>query len=258
MTQFYTYTYFDPITDVPFYVGKGQEDRYKAHMRFEGPNKHLHNKIKKILREDHQEPLIEIYNMVSEQDALDYEVFLIQFYGRKDLKLGPLLNLTDGGEGLTGWTDERRKAQSDRMRGQKYMLGHHHTEKVKQAQRELMIGNQYGSGNKGHIPWGKGLKGDPRFDWSEERKQHHSALMSEHNPSQTQAWKDTCRDTWINKTPEEMAAFSQKLSNLLRGKPKKDTTKMGQYVRMFWTCSTCGAKGQSESTQFRHQFECSK
>ena len=40
-----------------------------------------------------------LYNNISNQEAIDVEKYLIKFYGRKDLKLGELVNQTDGGEG---------------------------------------------------------------------------------------------------------------------------------------------------------------
>ena len=41
-----------------------------------------------------------IYKNLSKEDACELEMFLIKEYGRKDLGLGNLVNMTDGGEGL--------------------------------------------------------------------------------------------------------------------------------------------------------------
>jgi hypothetical protein len=40
-----------------------------------------------------------LYNNLTWEDACELESFLIKLYGRKDLKTGSLVNLTDGGEG---------------------------------------------------------------------------------------------------------------------------------------------------------------
>ena len=44
-----------------------------------------------------------IYNNLTNESAKELEIFLINLYGRRDLKTGSLVNLTDGGEGITGF-----------------------------------------------------------------------------------------------------------------------------------------------------------
>lgn len=53
------------------------------------------------------------------EDACELEMFLISEYGRKDLGLGPLVNMTDGGEGSLGFkhSEETKKKQSKFMKG---------------------------------------------------------------------------------------------------------------------------------------------
>jgi NUMOD3 motif len=58
---------------------------------------------------------------------------LVEYYGRKDKKLGPLINHTDGGDGSTGLRV---------------------TEENKEKARRLMTGNSYCSGKE---PWNKGM-----------------------------------------------------------------------------------------------------
>jgi hypothetical protein len=41
---------------------------------------------------------------LTESDAIRSEIRLIQHFGRRDLQFGPLLNITDGGEGTIGYT----------------------------------------------------------------------------------------------------------------------------------------------------------
>ena len=43
-----------------------------------------------------------IYNNISNEEAKELEEFLISLYGRKDLGLGTLVNLTNGGDGSPG------------------------------------------------------------------------------------------------------------------------------------------------------------
>ena len=118
MSSFYTYCYLDPrkpgdynygsyhFDYEPFYIGKGKGDRIKVHLREDANssyNPHKVRKIQKIIKETGNNPIIyKLNENLEEQEAHSKEVELIKFIGRNDLKLGPLLNLTDGGEGSSG------------------------------------------------------------------------------------------------------------------------------------------------------------
>lgn len=125
--MFFVYCYYNPLKmennqPQPFYVGKGKNKRYLAHM-FEsslvrGPNKHKANTIKSILVAG-QQPIIEILSThENEEDAFIAERRAISQIGRADLGLGPLTNMTDGGEGTSNkvFTPEYRKKLSDGTR----------------------------------------------------------------------------------------------------------------------------------------------
>ena len=60
------------------------------------------NKIKKILNENLEPIILKVEENLNEQEALDLEIWLIWAIGRSDLKLGPLTNHTDGGDGVSG------------------------------------------------------------------------------------------------------------------------------------------------------------
>lgn len=77
-----------------FYVGMGEQDRaYSTHSR----NKWWTNVYKK-----HDRVVDIVAKDLSIDDAYELEVFLISEIGRKDLGLGNLVNLDDGGKGATG------------------------------------------------------------------------------------------------------------------------------------------------------------
>jgi hypothetical protein len=63
----------------------------------------------------------------------DKEKEYIKFYGRRDLELGTLCNLTDGGEGAinTKVSQETRLKHSKRSKGNNYRLGVKHSEETK-------------------------------------------------------------------------------------------------------------------------------
>ena len=75
-----------------FYVGIGSEKRpYKKHSRS--------SFWKNIVGKSDYDIEVLAKNL-SWEDACELEVFMISEYGRRDLGLGNLVNLTDGGEGM--------------------------------------------------------------------------------------------------------------------------------------------------------------
>jgi hypothetical protein len=94
--EFYTYLWLRE-DGTPYYVGKG---RGRRAFRKGSPS------IDRVL----------IQAFPSEEDALAAEIFLIAYYGRKDLGTGILRNLTDGGDGVTNPSEKAR--QSCRKQGQ--------------------------------------------------------------------------------------------------------------------------------------------
>lgn len=98
---FYIYIYRDPARNSePIYVGKGTGRRARIHLgrKDKGP---FANRLAAMLR-NNISPLIEIIQAIDENHAKFMEVCCIAVMGRKDLGKGPLLNLTDGGEGTSG------------------------------------------------------------------------------------------------------------------------------------------------------------
>jgi hypothetical protein len=114
-----TYIYMDPrqpgnfnyqgisLTFEPFYVGKGPIERVEFHIYEAAVTKgyspsHKVNKIRGLLNQDLKPVIIVLQSGLSERDAFALEKLAIKKIGRKDLGRGPLLNLTDGGEGSSG------------------------------------------------------------------------------------------------------------------------------------------------------------
>jgi hypothetical protein len=103
-TVFYTYLYLR-YDGTPYYVGKGHGKRaFKTRRRHQPPKDRAY---------------ILIQEFPSEAAAFEAEKFLIAYYGRKDLGLGCLHNLTDGGQGASGvqLSEESRLKISTAVRG---------------------------------------------------------------------------------------------------------------------------------------------
>ena len=107
--MYYTYAYLREDR-TPYYIGKGQGQRaYRDEFR-KGCG----------TPKDRSRILILKYFEV-EADAYKHEIYMIAVLGRKDLGTGILRNLTDGGEGCSGFTftqsEEFSQRQSQRLTG---------------------------------------------------------------------------------------------------------------------------------------------
>ncbi len=154
--EYYVYIYVDPTKPgkfvydgidyafdyEPFYVGKGKNSRYKCH-------------FKKSEREANYNPLknetfskIESFGFnpldfvimfrinMSESESFIWELLLISKIGRKDLGIGPLVNLTDGGEGPSGCVSKRRGKTYEEIHGVEL------AQKMRDIRRERFIGDK--------------------------------------------------------------------------------------------------------------------
>ena len=102
LTRKVIYRHLKPNGEV-FYIGIGSVTR--AYTK-QGRNSYWRNIVNKygyevqILKED-----------LSWEEACELECILIEYYGRRDLGTGTLVNMTDGGEGTLGYelTDEHKE-----------------------------------------------------------------------------------------------------------------------------------------------------
>lgn len=114
MNRFYVYVIFRP-NGIPCYVGKGEGWRWSRHAtRARNP----------ILFAIYQKaggdlPIVRVRDGITEAEAFETEIALIAAIGRKPN--GPLVNLTDGGDGAKGLrhTPEFRAQVSARFKGKK-------------------------------------------------------------------------------------------------------------------------------------------
>jgi hypothetical protein len=105
----------------PYYIGKGgatNEKRPENHLieaKKNNKNSPKLNLIRCIIKENLEFKYVYLKENLTEKEALDYEKFYISCIKRKDLSLGPLTNLTDGGEGLINSSIETKKKISETL-----------------------------------------------------------------------------------------------------------------------------------------------
>jgi hypothetical protein len=97
---FYVYAYFYKQSMRPFYIGKGRGDRYEIKKHDAKRFRTLRGYINNIGIENIK--ICFLNKNLSEDMAFIWESYWIKIIGRKDLKEGPLLNFTNGGEGHYG------------------------------------------------------------------------------------------------------------------------------------------------------------
>lgn len=154
MNGAYVYLIFRP-NGIPCYVGKGHGGRWKCHNRRRG-NLHLFNIYKAA---GGNLPVVILHSGLSNSTALEYEIALIKAIGREE-NGGPLVNMTDGGEGTKGakmtpeWRANRRQRAIEVWRRPEYLVtqsrkkignsnskGQVHSSSWKLANAERMKGN---------------------------------------------------------------------------------------------------------------------
>jgi hypothetical protein len=116
------YVYVLARTDgAPFYVGKGYKSRvlqHEAEARISGRLSHKLNVIRAMWKRGEAiSYCIESFHD-EEAAALARERALIRLWGRHDLRMGPLTNQTDGGEGASNPSEESREQRRQNLSGE--------------------------------------------------------------------------------------------------------------------------------------------
>lgn len=137
---YYVYAYLRKDTLTPYYIGKGKGNRaYSAH---------------RIAVPQDKNRIIIIEKNLTDLGACAIERQLIRWYGRKDLGTGILHNLTNGGDGTSGYshTDDHKEYMSKKLKG---------IVKSEETRKKLSLAN----------------KGKPGTPHTEEHKQYMSNLF---------------------------------------------------------------------------------
>jgi hypothetical protein len=103
--DFYTYAYLRE-DGTPYYIGKGR-------------NRRAFETCGRVIPCPPKHRILLLKTNLTEEEAFKHEIYMIAVLGRKDLGTGILRNLTNGGDGVSGFiiTEQRRKDLSDFTRG---------------------------------------------------------------------------------------------------------------------------------------------
>ncbi|GJQ43742.1 MAG: hypothetical protein JETCAE03_32400 [Ignavibacteriaceae bacterium] len=172
----YTYELINSKDNKVFYVGKGKHKRMYVHYTNikngkHLQNKHLENKIKKIIRENHKIIYNKVIQDVSKEVAFAKEKELIKLYG-----LNNLCNLTAGGEGGSYFgrqhSEETKKKIGNSNKGKKKSL------EAIEKNRIAHLGKQ--DSKKTKIKKSNSQK--KRYENLEERKKVSIRMSGKNNP----------------------------------------------------------------------------
>ena len=162
--DFYVYILFR-TTGIPLYVGKGCRSRMTEHEREakRGSNTRISRVIRKMLSEGEDIPKVKIRSGLTHEEAFEIEIAFIAAIGREPC--GPLINITPGGLGASGYklTDEQRAKMRASHLGKKQSAewvakriaataaahrGMKRTAETRAGISERLKGNTYAKGNK--------------------------------------------------------------------------------------------------------------
>lgn len=218
--KFYVYGIYDPKESLPFYIGKGSDDRREGHFRSskKGNNPHKDRKIAKIKREGRTPNSKIIFNGLTEAEAFDKEWGMLHIF-----ECHPETELTNicynWGEGsgygennpMFGKTrsisDKTRKLMSEAHKGK--TLSEEHKKKIAESNKGKTLTEKTKKKiSKSHQ--GKKL--------SEEAKQNISkAKMGEKNSSAKLTKQEAAEIKWISRNKEKTNKKVGKLYSISGG-----------------------------------------
>lgn len=106
--EHYVYIIYRP-NGVPCYVGKGKGERWRMHALCARRGVSRNKWLERIfVKANYKLDVVKIQEGLTDEEAISLEIALIAEIGRANKKRGPLVNFTDGGDGISGSVRSRQ------------------------------------------------------------------------------------------------------------------------------------------------------
>lgn len=130
----YVYLHRRLDTNDVFYIGIGSSLKFRRAFDSSNRNKFWKNIVRKT-----NYIIGVIYKNITYEQACKYEINLIAMYGKRDLGLGNLVNMTDGGQGTT----RIKVTEETKIKSKKYKVGKVLSEETKEKIRQKALGRKW-------------------------------------------------------------------------------------------------------------------
>lgn len=195
---YYVYAYLRK-DGTPYYIGKGKYDRAYG----------LHKGRKNGFVPRESSRIVFIEKNLSEVGALAIERRMIRWYGRKDLGTGILRNLTDGGDGISGYKfsqDSRQNMSESRSGPNNPNFGRKHKDSFIQKLKSRV--------------------GEENPFYGKHHTEEHKDFLSKNNPMSKEETKQIHKKIVQSEEYKEKLRFAKKNAPILScpycGKEAKD------------------------------------
>lgn len=233
MSEFYVYQLRRADQEDPFYIGKGKGDRLNEHFKGYVEDNPLKKNIIAKARAEGVELLAEIIeDGLEESEAFALEMATIKKYGRRDNGSGCLCNMTDGGEGLSGFrfSEESRARMSQMRMGKPKPEG---------------FGDRLSSSTKG-IP----------RPWASEK----NGPMSEENYAKIFTQEYRSKMSEIKKGSKHSIESKTKIAEAAKARGARDQAtidkiKATKALAPILTCPHCNLKSKGKANMLRYHFD---
>lgn len=215
--KFYVYAYLrDKDSDTakagtPYYIGKGTGKRYI--------DKHGKTPVPK-----NRNNIVFLEKNLTDLGAIALERRYIKWYGRKDICTGILLNLTNGGDGHSGF----KRTQEAIEKLAKFNTGKKHSEETRKKISEANSGSKNGMFGK-------------------KQSEEHIRKNKESNTGKH------LHDYWIGRKQSAEANFKRSIA--MKGRPHLGSTLKG-IAQSKLTCPHCGKEGGHSNMKRWHFQNC--